>query len=80
MMLFFSEIETFFFKIHLPGIYVDRIVKVARYETPIEKRTLRDLREEMPGKSRETGDPMKIRIARRAAYELHDGMYVNLGE
>lgn len=65
-------------QIHLPGIYVDRIVQAEPYQTPIEKRTLRGVKSGREAAS-EADDPRKIRIARRAAYELSDGMYVNLG-
>lgn len=65
-------------EIHLSGIYVDRIVKGEPYEVPIEKLTLRDINNERGSKSKDE-NPSKIRIAKRAAYELHDGMYVNLG-
>jgi len=58
--------------IHLPGIYVDRVIQGPSYEKRIEKRTL----------SVEGGiqvDPRRELIIRRAAEELKDGMYVNLG-
>lgn len=51
---------------------------MAPYQTPIEKRTLRGVK--AASESSEADDPNKIRIARRAACELRDGMYVNLGE
>ena len=66
-------------EVHLPGIYVDRIVQCEPYKTHIEKLTLRDVANQRGTKSEED-DPRKIRIAKRAAYELADGMYVNLGK
>jgi 3-oxoacid CoA-transferase len=67
-------------EIHLPGIYVDRIFKGSFYEKPIEKLCLRDVKNERGDNKKNTDDnPSKIRIAKRAAYELRDGMYVNLG-
>ena len=60
-------------QIHTPGIYVDRIVRGARYEKRIEFRTV-------AGRSatqKET--PARELMARRAARELRDGYYVNLG-
>lgn len=59
-------------EIHLPGIYVQRVLKGESYEKRIEKKTL------------QTGGAIKVNpqrelIIRRAARELTDGMYVNLG-
>lgn len=59
-------------EIHLPGIYVHRVLKGPSYEKRIEKKTLN------------TGGAIKVNaqrelIIRRAAKELKDGMYVNLG-
>jgi len=60
-------------EIHLPGIYVQRVIQGQSYEKRIEKRTL----------SSATGgikvDARRELIIRRAAQELQDGMYVNLG-
>jgi 3-oxoacid CoA-transferase len=67
-------------EIHLPGIYVDRIVR----EDVLEKRIER-MRNQIPGDVEGTvpseGSELTIRdhIAKRAALELRDGMYVNLG-
>ncbi|XP_058792761.1 succinyl-CoA:3-ketoacid-coenzyme A transferase, mitochondrial [Phymastichus coffea] len=62
--------------VHLPGIYVDRIIKGPSYEKRIEKRT-----------TRQTVKPAKVtpaskarnRIIKRAALEFKNGMYANLG-
>lgn len=65
--------------IHLPSVYVNRIVKGNSFEKRIEFRTIAKpgAAVEIPGK----GDSKigRERIVRRAAMELHDGMYVNLG-
>ena len=65
--------------IHLPAVYVDRIVKGEVYEKRIEFKTLHIPGQEpqIPGK----GDAKigRERIVRRAAKELKDGMFVNLG-
>ncbi len=55
-----------------PGIFVQRVVKGARYEKRIEKRTL-------SGGDAAPIDALRERIARRAALEMQDGFYVNLG-
>lgn len=61
--------------IHLPSVYVDRIVKVEDPTKKIEFRTVTT-----PGEQISTGGKAwRTRIAKRAAKELKDGMYVNLG-
>jgi 3-oxoacid CoA-transferase len=55
-----------------PGIFVQRVFQGKSYEKRIEKRTLRG------GGGAET-DPKRERIVRRAAKEMKDGFYVNLG-
>lgn len=60
--------------VHLPGIYVDRIIK-AKPSGNIERLT--HYEEKTP-----TTDPHELRrelIAKRAAQEFRDGMYCNLG-
>ena len=58
--------------IHTPGIYVDRIVRGAKYEKRIEFRTV-------AGTASKKDSPVRESMARRAARELRDGYYVNLG-
>jgi 3-oxoacid CoA-transferase len=60
--------------VHLPGIYVDRIVEGRRYEKRVEFRTVR--RGATP---QQPESPVRERMARRAAAELREGDYVNLG-
>jgi 3-oxoacid CoA-transferase len=62
--------------VHLPGIYVDKIVVGRKYEKRIERLTLTDPSNE---KKAGPGDDIRERIIRRAAREFSDGMYVNLG-
>jgi 3-oxoacid CoA-transferase len=64
--------------IHLPGIYVDRIVK-ATVPKQIESRTLAS--PPVSDVATEKGEALdqRRRIARRAAKEIKDGFYVNLG-
>ncbi len=55
-----------------PGIFVQRLFQGKGYEKRIEKRTLR-------GAGGVETDPKRERIVRRAAKEMKDGFYVNLG-
>jgi 3-oxoacid CoA-transferase len=55
-----------------PGIFVQRLFQGASYEKRIEKRTLR-------GQGGVDTDPRRERIVRRAAREMKEGDYVNLG-
>jgi 3-oxoacid CoA-transferase len=59
-------------QIHTPGIYIDRIIQGARYEKRIEFRTV-------AGAAAKKDSPVRELMARRAALELRDGYYVNLG-
>jgi 3-oxoacid CoA-transferase len=60
--------------VHLPGIYVDRLVKGASFEKRIEKKVVRDV-----AANTKKIDIVRERIARRAALEFQNGMYANLG-
>ncbi|KAM9474839.1 succinyl-CoA:3-ketoacid coenzyme A transferase 1, mitochondrial [Clarias gariepinus] len=64
--------------VHIPSIYVHRIVKGERYEKRIEKRTVKKEQVEKP-KPKKDSDLVRERIIRRAALEFEDGMYANLG-
>ena len=55
-----------------PGIFVQRLFQGKGYEKRIEKRTVR-------GGGGTDADPKRERIVRRAAKEMKDGSYVNLG-
>lgn len=59
--------------VHTPGIYVDRIIVGTGYEKRIEFRTTSG------GSALKNDSPIRERMARRAAQELRDGYYVNLG-
>ncbi|OOG42547.1 3-oxoacid CoA-transferase [Rhodanobacter sp. C05] len=58
--------------IHVPGIYIDRIIQGANYEKRIEFRTI-------AGANTGKESPIRTAMAQRAAKELRDGFYVNLG-
>ncbi|MBS4730355.1 3-oxoacid CoA-transferase subunit B [Mycobacterium sp. SM1] len=59
-------------QIHTPGIYVDRIIAGCNYEKRIEYRTV-------AGAGSTSESPIRQWMAQRAAAELRDGYYVNLG-
>ncbi|KAG2184293.1 hypothetical protein INT44_009308 [Umbelopsis vinacea] len=65
-------------QIHLPGVYVHRLIKGEHYEKRIEKLTVSS-----DGKESENTDSpaakRREKIVRRAAKEFKDGDYVNLG-
>jgi len=58
--------------VHTPGIFVHRVVPGTAWEKRIERRTLR-------GEGAAETDPRRLRIVKRAALEMKDGDYVNLG-
>ncbi len=60
-------------QIHTPGIYVDRIIQGRDYEKRIEFRTITG------AAASKKDSPVRESMAKRAAKELRDGYYVNLG-
>ncbi|CAD5205821.1 unnamed protein product [Bursaphelenchus okinawaensis] len=65
-------------EVHVPSVYVNRIIKGEKYEKRIEKLKFFD---ENDGNQAPKSEGEKVRqiIAKRAALEFKDGMYVNLG-
>src|SRR5216110_3100402 len=60
-------------QIHTPGIFVDRIIQGEKYEKRIEFRTVQG------ATTAKKENPIRELMAKRAAKELRDGYYVNLG-
>lgn len=60
-------------EIHLPGIFVQRLIKGDNYEKRVEKLTLSGV------SSSQKINESRERIVKRAAKEFKNGMYVNLG-
>src|SRR5205085_3337880 len=60
-------------QVHTPGIYVDRIIQGKGYEKRIEFRTVSG------AAASKKDSPIRELMAKRAAKELRDGYYVNLG-
>ncbi|CAG9785019.1 unnamed protein product [Diatraea saccharalis] len=62
--------------VHIPSIFVHRVVKGDKFEKRIERKTLRKLEGH---KEKKASDIMRERIIKRAALEFKDGMNANLG-
>jgi 3-oxoacid CoA-transferase len=60
-------------QVHTPGVYVDRIVQGSNYQKRIEFRTVAG------AAASKKESPVRALMAQRAAQELRDGYYVNLG-
>lgn len=65
--------------IHLPGIYVNRIIKGEKFEKRIERVTLTPAEGEKAEEKTSPATIVRDRIVKRAAKEFKDGMYINLG-
>jgi len=65
-------------QVHIPSIYVQRVIKGEGYQKRIEKVTLAQEKTDS-GKPQNAAAKMREKIVRRAACEFEDGMYANLG-
>lgn len=63
--------------VHVPSIFVHRIIKGSQFEKRIER--LKLTKPQTGDDKKKPGDDMRERIIRRAALEFKDGMYANLG-
>ena len=66
-------------KVHIPGCLVDRVYKSPKVYKKIERLRFRDAVATGKKGGAEEKDARRVRIAVRAAKELADGMYCNLG-
>ncbi|XP_077283737.1 succinyl-CoA:3-ketoacid CoA transferase [Arctopsyche grandis] len=64
-------------QIHVPGIFIHRLIKGENYEKRIEKLSI--TKEKTSPQVQTPIMKLRERIARRAAAEFSDGMYANLG-
>ncbi|KAM9984303.1 hypothetical protein ACTFIZ_004017 [Dictyostelium cf. discoideum] len=69
-------------EVHVPGIYIQRIVKGPSFEKRIERLTVQKEKSgeaAVAAKPKDEAAAKRERIVRRAALEFEDGMYCNLG-
>jgi len=66
-------------QVHVPGIFIQRVVVSDSFEKRIEKRTVTKPEAAQSDKPKSAGAIIRERIIRRAALEFEDGMYANLG-
>lgn len=65
--------------VHTPGIYVDAVVLRDTMDKPIEKKTNTSNTGFSEDLMKNPKFASRVKIAKRAAQEIRDGMYINLG-
>lgn len=66
-------------EVHVPGIYVQKIIKGTNYNKRVEKLKIREDDNQQSKKEATPAQLIRERIAKRVAMEFTDGMYANLG-
>lgn len=66
-------------QIHIPGVYVDRLIKGKSYVKRVENKTTKQNMMPQDPANKKPAQLIRERIAKRAAMELKNGMHVNLG-
>uniref|UniRef100_A0A914WLG9 Succinyl-CoA:3-ketoacid-coenzyme A transferase n=1 Tax=Plectus sambesii TaxID=2011161 RepID=A0A914WLG9_9BILA len=66
-------------EVHLPGVYCHRLIRGDHYEKRIERLKLFKSRTQSESENTTPAAKARETIAKRAALEFRDGMYVNLG-
>jgi len=64
-------------EIHVPGVYITKVIKGEKYNKIIEKLVFD--KSSSKGAAPSKGQAVRDKIAKRACKEIRDGMYVNLG-
>ncbi|XP_062540817.1 succinyl-CoA:3-ketoacid coenzyme A transferase 1, mitochondrial isoform X1 [Armigeres subalbatus] len=66
-------------QIHIPSLFVHRIIKGAKYEKPVERLRIREPKKVGSVVSSTPAAKNRERIVKRVALEYKDGMHINLG-
>lgn len=66
-------------QVHMPSVFVHRIIKGAKYEKPIERLRIREPKKVASVVASTPAAKQRERIVRRVALEYKDGMHINLG-
>ncbi|XP_050096190.1 succinyl-CoA:3-ketoacid-coenzyme A transferase, mitochondrial [Anopheles aquasalis] len=66
-------------QVHMPSVFVHRIIKGPAFEKRIERLRVRDAKKSASVVSSTPAAKMRERIVKRVAMEYRDGMHINLG-